>query len=122
MEFRLVAAESGRNNKAVRSSYRQGLNKSLKVELATREEPTSLDQLIALAIRIDNLLREPTHHLLLRSFLPGFVRIPSSLSISEHIPAIRAEPPDSTSFVSVSGSLSGGAHASGKDTAHPGGT
>ena len=58
VEFRLAAAESGWNDQSLRVTFQKGLSDAVKDQLATREEPTSLDDLINLAIRIDGRLRE----------------------------------------------------------------
>lgn len=58
VEFRLAAMESGWNDQALRVVFRRGLSEAVKDQLATREEPSSLDELIGLAIRIDGRLQE----------------------------------------------------------------
>ena len=58
VEFRLAAVESGWNDQSLRVTFRRGLSDAVKDQLATREEPTSLDGLINLAIRIDGRLQE----------------------------------------------------------------
>lgn len=58
LDFRILAAESGWNDPALRDIFRKGLAEELKDELATRDEPASLETLIKLAIKIDNRLRE----------------------------------------------------------------
>lgn len=58
MEFRLAAAESGCNDQTLRVTFRRGLSDTGKDQLATQEEPPSLDELIMLTIRIDGQLRE----------------------------------------------------------------
>lgn len=49
---------SGWNNEALQGVFRHSLNDSIKDELASREESPDLDQLISLAIRVDNRLCE----------------------------------------------------------------
>lgn len=58
VEFRTVAAETGWNNVALQGQFLQGLDDSIRDELAARDEPEILDDLISLAIRIDNRLWE----------------------------------------------------------------
>ena len=58
VDFRVAAAESGWNDQSLRVTFRRGLSDAVKDQLATREEPSSLDDLINLAIRIDGRLRE----------------------------------------------------------------
>ncbi|KAI4897626.1 hypothetical protein NFI96_030156, partial [Prochilodus magdalenae] len=57
LAFRTLAAESGWGEKALKGIYRQSLNESLKSELACRDEPLSLSQLIQLSIKLDNMIR-----------------------------------------------------------------
>ncbi|XP_057683966.1 retrotransposon-derived protein PEG10 [Corythoichthys intestinalis] len=58
IEFRTLAAESRFNDAALQEIFTGALNESLKDELATRDEPDSLDSLIRLSIQIDNRQRE----------------------------------------------------------------
>lgn len=58
IEFRILANECGWDESALKGIFVKGLSEQLKDELATRDEPSSLDELIALAIKIDNRLRE----------------------------------------------------------------
>ncbi len=58
VDFRILSAESGWEEVALRGVFVQGLSEELKDELATRDEPDSLEELISLAIKIDNRLRE----------------------------------------------------------------
>uniref|UniRef100_A0A3B1KEA5 Gypsy retrotransposon integrase-like protein 1 n=1 Tax=Astyanax mexicanus TaxID=7994 RepID=A0A3B1KEA5_ASTMX len=56
LEFRTLAAGSGWNNPALQCVFFNGLNPIVQKELSCRDESLSLDQLISLAIRIDQLL------------------------------------------------------------------
>ena len=58
LEFRILAAESGWNDTALQGIFLKGLSEELKDELATRDEPDSLEALIHLTIRLDNRIRE----------------------------------------------------------------
>lgn len=58
IEFRILAAESGWGDKALRGVFLRGLAENIKDELAARDETDSLDSLISLATRLDNRLRE----------------------------------------------------------------
>lgn len=58
VDFRILAAESGWNRPALKSAFFQALNENVKDQLATRDEPHSLDDLIKLAIKIDSRLRD----------------------------------------------------------------
>ncbi|CAB1314011.1 unnamed protein product [Coregonus sp. 'balchen'] len=57
-EFHTLAAESGWNEEALQGAFRNALTETLKDELMSRDEPDGLDELISLAIRIDNRLWE----------------------------------------------------------------
>ena len=58
IDFRTLAVESGWNEAALRSRFMHGLSEQLRDELVYRDEPGSLDELIALCIRLDNRIRE----------------------------------------------------------------
>uniref|UniRef100_A0A3P8TGN2 Retrotransposon gag domain-containing protein n=1 Tax=Amphiprion percula TaxID=161767 RepID=A0A3P8TGN2_AMPPE len=58
LEFRTLAAEASWNDEALWGSFYNGLNETLKDELAMREEPSTLEQWISCAIKLDNRLRE----------------------------------------------------------------
>lgn len=58
IEFRTIAAKSGWNDEALRVCFQGGLSEPLQDELATREPAEDLESLIAMAIRLDNRLRE----------------------------------------------------------------
>lgn len=59
IEFRTLAAESGRNDIALREAFYRGLQDLLKDQLATRDDTTSLlDLLVYTSIHLDNRLRE----------------------------------------------------------------
>lgn len=55
LDFRTLTAESGWNNIALRAVY---INKELMKELACQKEATSLDKLISVSIKLDNILRD----------------------------------------------------------------
>lgn len=58
IEFRTAAADSGWNVPALRDAFMTGLSEPIKDQLAPLETPRDLESLIAVAIRIDNRLRE----------------------------------------------------------------
>lgn len=58
IDFRILAAESGWNEAALKSAFLKGLSEEMKDQLSTRGEPDSLESLISLSIRIDNRLQE----------------------------------------------------------------
>jgi hypothetical protein len=70
--FQTVAASSRWNEPTLRTLFRRGLREEVQTELACQDDKLSLDALIAMAIRLDNLLWE---HLKCHRFSP---------SLSEH--------------------------------------
>lgn len=58
VEFRILSVESGWNETALIDLFLHSLSEKLKDELATREVPSSLEEVVSLAIRLDNRLRE----------------------------------------------------------------
>ena len=58
IEFRTLAAESGWNEEALHGVFQNALSAAIKDELVSRDEPNTLEDLISLAIRIDNRRRE----------------------------------------------------------------
>lgn len=94
IEFRILAAETGWDEGALRSIFFRGLNEHLKDELSSRDDPDSLDALISLTIRLDNRIRErrrerqvlrPSH-----SRLPSFA--PRRPRLSTSPPALEPNP------------------------------
>ena len=57
VEFRILAARSFWGDAALRSAFRRGLNEPIK-DLILRDQPSSLSELIALALKVDDRLRE----------------------------------------------------------------
>lgn len=58
IEFRIAASESGWGEQELKGVFVRSLSEQLKDELASRDEPSSLEDLISLVIRLDNRLRE----------------------------------------------------------------
>ncbi|KAK2899768.1 hypothetical protein Q8A73_012897 [Channa argus] len=58
VEFRVLATEAQWDDAALRTVFRHGLSDPVKNELTHRDPPDSLDELIELAIRLDNRIRE----------------------------------------------------------------
>lgn len=56
LEFRTLAEESGWNELALKSMFQKGLNTDVLTKLACQDDEASLDDLINLAICLDNLL------------------------------------------------------------------
>ncbi|CAB1337883.1 unnamed protein product [Coregonus sp. 'balchen'] len=57
LDFRTVAVYTGWNDQALLTVFRSGLQADVQTEPACRNEDLTLDQLIAMAIHLDNLLR-----------------------------------------------------------------
>ena len=57
VEFRILAAKSHWGDEALKSAFRRGLNDSVK-DLIIRDQPASLSELISLALKVDDRLRE----------------------------------------------------------------
>ena len=58
VDFRILAAECGWDERALQGVFVKGLREEPKDELAARDETSRLDELISLAIRLDNRLHE----------------------------------------------------------------
>ena len=58
LDFHVLAAECGSDQVALQDVFLKGLSEKIKDELAGRDETTSLEELINLATRLDNRLRE----------------------------------------------------------------
>lgn len=71
IEFRTLAAESGWNDPALQGAFYRGLQETLKDELATRDDSSSLDHLISTSIKLDNRLRERRRERGSRSYIPS---------------------------------------------------
>ena len=80
IDFRVKAAASGWNECALKSAYFKALNDNIKDELATVDEPASLEDLIRLTIRLDNRLR--TRNLSRQKDRNYFVSTPASVNAS----------------------------------------
>uniref|UniRef100_A0AAQ5Z1J7 CCHC-type domain-containing protein n=2 Tax=Amphiprion ocellaris TaxID=80972 RepID=A0AAQ5Z1J7_AMPOC len=76
VEFRTLAVASGWNDVALQGAFQFGLSDAVKDELAMRDESSSLDELIALAIRLDNCIWE-RHRAEPGSHSPPSHRVPS---------------------------------------------
>jgi len=57
IDFRVKAAASGWNESSLKSAYFHTLDDSIKDELATLDEPTTVEELMKLTIRLDKRLR-----------------------------------------------------------------
>ena len=57
LEFRMLAADSRWDDTALRSAYRRGLSEEIK-DLIVRDRPSSSNDLISLALIMDNRLNE----------------------------------------------------------------
>ena len=57
VEFRILAAKSQWGDEALKSAFRRGLSDTIK-DLILRDRPSSLAELISLALKVDDRLRE----------------------------------------------------------------
>uniref|UniRef100_A0A3B5QW10 DUF4939 domain-containing protein n=1 Tax=Xiphophorus maculatus TaxID=8083 RepID=A0A3B5QW10_XIPMA len=85
IDFRIKAAESGWNVVALKSAFFHGLNEQIKDELATLDEPESLNDFINLAIRLDNRIRARARERTRRVSSPRAF-LTSSRSSAQHSP------------------------------------
>lgn len=67
-EFHTLSAESGWKSEALQAAFCNSLNDTLKDELISYPEPSYLEGFVALAIQIDNRLRERKRERQQRSF------------------------------------------------------
>lgn len=58
IDFRIAAEEAGWGETALKGIYISSLSDNIRDQLATRDDPTSLDELITLSVKIDNRIRE----------------------------------------------------------------
>ena len=82
IDFRVKAAASGWGESALKSAYFHSLNESIKDELATLDEPSTLEELIKLKIRLDNRLRARSKSRPKSRFLPVSVLPEKSNDVS----------------------------------------
>lgn len=71
--FRIVAAQSGYGDRALCGLFRHRLNSLLKDELATRDDSSNLEELIDIALILDNRMRA-TGSAEVDGFHPGMLR------------------------------------------------
>lgn len=89
VDFRILAAESGWDDTALQAAFLRGLNDNVKDELAARGDSNSLEELISLATRLDNRLRERCREKASRQLTQ---RNPSS-TLSSSLPVISTSSP-----------------------------
>ncbi|KAK7916542.1 hypothetical protein WMY93_012303 [Mugilogobius chulae] len=101
IDFRILANESGWDDTALQSVFLRGLTDNVKDELAARDDTAGLDELISLAIRLDNRLRERRRERVSRQPLSRghYATSPSPASSSVPIslppvPSSYSKPPD----------------------------
>uniref|UniRef100_A0A8P4GPN0 Gypsy retrotransposon integrase-like protein 1 n=1 Tax=Dicentrarchus labrax TaxID=13489 RepID=A0A8P4GPN0_DICLA len=88
VEFRVLAAESGWDEEALQTVFVHGLLEIMKDELAARDSAASLDELISLAIRLDNRLRERRREKWGRSQASPFHALPrATISVDPQLAA-----------------------------------
>ena len=78
VNFRILAADSGWDQAALKAVFLKGLSEEIKDELAVRDETKDLDELIELAIRLDNRLRERRRERSVRQRARFFSPVPYS--------------------------------------------
>ena len=98
LDFRILAVESGWDEVALQGIFTRGLSEEVKDELAARDETGSLEELISLAIRLDNRLRERRRE---RSGRQRAVFNPPNLL---HGPQLTTSTPPSSGRVTTGGS------------------
>ncbi|KAM4771047.1 cytochrome b5 reductase 4 [Rhinophrynus dorsalis] len=87
IKFRTLAAEVNWNNEALVAAFSQGLCNMIKDEIAARDLPRDLDELISFTILIDTRLRKRP------SFKECLRRLPSRLAPSFTHPPMPPSPP-----------------------------
>lgn len=96
IDFRILAAESGWDDIALQGAFMRGLTDRVKDELAARDETKTLEELISLATRLDNRLRERQRERTGRQSLPRVPPLPqitSSTSAPANISPVHSSPP-----------------------------
>ncbi|KAJ7989425.1 hypothetical protein DPEC_G00304410 [Dallia pectoralis] len=88
VEFRITAAETGWNDKALQGAFKNGLCERLKDELAPREDSGDLNELITLVIRLDSRLRERQRERASRAPSTSSSRFSSPPNVSLHSPLV----------------------------------
>ncbi|XP_050959727.1 uncharacterized protein LOC127161112 [Labeo rohita] len=83
IEFRTLAAQSGWNDVSLKAVFYNSLNSDLQTELACRRENSSFSELVNLAIKLDNLMRQTPKQ---RSAKSYHRNSPSSSSVTEQVP------------------------------------
>lgn len=76
--FCILAVESDWNNCRLKAAFLKGLSGEIKDELAVRDDPPSLNQLIDLAIQLDNRIKERHKERANRQGSCPFISLPSS--------------------------------------------
>ncbi|KAL0161331.1 hypothetical protein M9458_045056, partial [Cirrhinus mrigala] len=83
IEFRTLAAQSGWNDVSLKAVFYNSLNSDLQTELACRRENSSFSELVNLAIKLDNLMRQTPKQRSAKSYR---CNPPSSSSVTEQVP------------------------------------
>lgn len=90
VDFKILAAESGWDDTALQAAFLRGLTDSVKDELAARDDTNNLEELISLATRLDNRLRERRREKNSRQLTS---RGPSSSQFSSSSPIVSTSSP-----------------------------
>lgn len=70
IDFRILAAETGWDERALQGVFFRGLSEEIKDQLAARDETSTLEELISIAIRLDNRLAERRRERVVRRSVP----------------------------------------------------
>lgn len=90
VDFKILATESGWDDTALQAAFMKGLADNVKDELAARDETENLQELISLATRLDNRLRERRRE---KTSRPVTTRGPSSPHLVSTVPSVSTSPP-----------------------------
>uniref|UniRef100_A0A3Q2EGQ2 Ty3 transposon capsid-like protein domain-containing protein n=1 Tax=Cyprinodon variegatus TaxID=28743 RepID=A0A3Q2EGQ2_CYPVA len=91
VNFRVKAAASGWNQSALKGAFFMALNEQIKDELATLDEPASLEDLIRLSIRLDNRIRARNSTKMQSNFSPSSLNVTVSSPSTEQMPTQRSK-------------------------------
>ncbi|KAL0194835.1 hypothetical protein M9458_008407, partial [Cirrhinus mrigala] len=80
-EFRTLAVQTTWSDAALRTAYYEGLSTRLKDELAVRELPATLEDIIQLALRVDQRMSHSSKYVFVRS-----QDLPATRGLSSHPP------------------------------------
>ena len=88
VDFRILAADAGWDEPALRGVFVNALSEQMKDELAARDDSTDFDSLVTLAIKLDNRLRERRRE---RTARPPSSRLPPTPPFVTTRPSLQPE-------------------------------